>query len=79
MSIIQLLYGMHPNLKVNEIIINIHEIINNIFIPEVDIASEIFEKLILPVIPYKYDTPKRNIADELVPVIKYFNAASFDL
>ena len=49
------------------------------FIPDVDITSEISEKLMFPVIPYKYEIPRRNMAEELAPVIKYFNAASFDL
>ena len=52
---------------------------NIMFIPDVDITSEISEKLMFPVIPYKYEIPRRNMAEELAPVIKYFNAASFDL
>ena len=78
-SIIQLLNGIHPSLKVSALIISIQEIINIMFIPDVDIASEIFEKLIFPVIPYKYEIPNNNIAEELAPVTKYFSAASFDL
>ena len=78
-SIIQLLKGMQPSLNVSAIIINIQEIINIMFIPDTDIASEIFEKFKLPVIPYKYEIPNNNIAEELAPVIRYFSAASFAL
>lgn len=78
-SIIQLLKGIHPSLNVSALIINIQAIINIMFIPDVDITSEISEKFMFPVIPYKYEIPRRNIAEELAPVIKYFNAASFDL
>ena len=70
---------MHPSLKVSALIIKIQEMINIMFIPDVDITSEISEKFMFPVIPYKYEIPRRNIAEELAPVIKYFNAASFDL
>jgi len=41
-------------------------------------SKEKFPKLVVPVQPYKRDTPKRNNAEENEPKIKYFKPASVE-